>query len=36
MIGQKFPDDQTTVANVQEVVMTDSSFSCYEDHASDI
>ena len=32
--GQKFPEDQTTIANVQEVVMTGHS-SC-EDHASDI
>ena len=34
LIGQTFPDDQTTVANVQEVVMT--SYSSHEDHASDI
>ena len=34
LIGQTFPDDQTTIANVQEVVMT--SYSSHEDHASDI
>ena len=34
LIGQTFSDDQTTVANVQEVVMT--SYSSHEDHASDI
>ena len=34
LIGQTFPNDQTTVANVQEVVMT--SYSSHEDHASDI
>ena len=34
LIDQTFPDDQTTVANVQEVVMT--SYSSHEDHASDI
>ena len=34
LLGQTFPDDQITVANVQEVVMT--SYSSHEDHASDI
>ena len=34
LIGQTFPDDQITVANVQEVVMT--SYNSHEDHASDI
>ena len=31
---QRFPEDQTTIANVQEVVMT--GYSSHEDHASDI
>ena len=34
LIGQTFPDDQTTSSTVQEVAMTSHS-SC-EDHASDI
>ena len=34
LIGQTFPDDQTTSSTVQEVAMT-SPISC-EDHASDI
>ena len=34
LIGQTFPDDQTTSSTVQEVAMT--SHSSYEDHASDI
>ena len=34
LIGQKFSEDQTTIADVQEVVIT--SHSSYEDHASDI
>ena len=34
LIGQTFSDDPTTVANIQEVVMT--SHSSHEDHASDI
>ena len=31
---QRFPEDQTTICNVQEVVMT--GYSSHEDHASDI
>ena len=34
LIGQTFPDDQTTSCTVQEVAMT--SYSSHEDHASDI
>ena len=34
LIGQTFPDDQTTSSTVQEIAMTSHS-SC-EDHASDI
>ena len=34
LIGQTFPDDQTTSSTVQEVAMT--SYSSCEDHASDI